>query len=249
MKKHVMVPVFFLFFFNVSYCQADSTEWLRAFPITAYIVDLNDSTKLVQLEMPEGHIIKYGQIGLVRGVYKNSHSDTVQKGYGRCYLMKGAWYYFAISNNNSGSSLKEGDLLYTFMKRTSAYYGRILKLASHFIQLQDVYENRFFDRYTVFLSWRKEDETALIDSMAKDVRFTGNYFLENDTSMNRAIEKGVYKGQRVLTVMAACKPADIMDFIDYVIARPNLYAGRQWKLAEVFATWAAEGAPALSRQE
>jgi hypothetical protein len=45
--------------------------------------------------------------------------------------------------------------------------------------------------------------------------------------------------------MAACLPEYVRNFMDYVIARPRLYAGKQWKLSEVFATWAAEGAPEI----
>ncbi len=238
-------PLFFLLFLLSvqAKSQKDTTQWLRAFPITSYMVPLNDSVTVVQLEMPEEHVIKDKQLGLLRGVYKTAHADTATKGFGKCNLIKGHFYYFTISNNNSGLPLKEGDLLYTFMKKTNIHYGRIPKLAAHFIQMQDVYETRFYDRYTVFLKWSEAEETALLDSMVKDIRFTGNYFLENNPSLNAEIKKGDFKGQQVLTVMVNCKTAWLLDFFDYVLARPRLYAGRQWKLSEVFATWLSEGAP------
>lgn len=223
--------------------QTDTSKWLRAFPITGYIMDLNDSVKLVQVELPEGLSFSNKQPGLVRGVYTSDHSDTVQKGYGRCHLIKGNYYYFTIGNNTSGSRLKAGDLLYTFMDRSGQYYGRVPKLASHFIRLQDIYENNFYDRYTVFENWTKEAEATLLDSMAADTRFTGKYFLENDSSMNQRITKGYYKDRPLLQVMQDCQPSDIQFFIDYIIARPRLYAGRQWKLSEIFATWLVAGAP------
>lgn len=223
--------------------QTDTSKWLRAFPITDYIIDLNDSVKLVQVELPEGLSFSNKQLGLVRGVYTSEHHDTVQKGYGRCHLIKGNYYYFAIGNNTSGSPPKTGDLLYTFMDRSGEYYGRIPKLASHFIRLQDIEENNFYDRYSVFVNWTKEAEAALLDSMSADIRFTGKYFLENDSSMNQRIKKGSYKDRLLLQSMRDCQPADVQFFIDYMIARPRLYAGRQWKLAEVFATWLVAGAP------
>jgi hypothetical protein len=81
--------------------------------------------------------------------------------------------------------------------------------------------------------------------MVKDIRFTGKYFQENNPSMDKLITKGTFKEKKVLSVMAACLPEYVRNFMDYVIARPRLYAGKQWKLSEVFATWAAEGAPEI----
>jgi hypothetical protein len=228
--------------------QSDTTKWIRGFPITSYMVDLNDSVKVVQLLMPEGHIIKDKQLGLVRGVATETRADTATKGYGKCHLIKGDYYYFTIGNNNSGVPLKEGDLLYTFMDKTDIYYGQIPKIAAHFISLLDVYGNRFYDRYTVFLQWTQDDEMKAIDMMVKDIQFTGNYFLQNDTSKNKMIETGRFSGQRVLKVMASCKPDDVGDFIDYLIARPRLYAGKQWKMPEIFATWLVEGSPTVVRE-
>ncbi|HMU46012.1 MAG TPA: hypothetical protein PKC72_06570 [Chitinophagaceae bacterium] len=230
------------------FAQSDSTKQLRAFPVTDYIIDLNDSTKLVQLELPDGITIKYKQLGLIHGVYNSSSTDTVSKGFGRCYLIKGDYYYFAIGQNNSGISIKKGDLLYTFMDKTDIWNGRIPKLASHFIQLQDVYENRFYDRYLIFKNWTENEERLLLDSMVADIRFTGKYFQENDPSIDIVLKSGKYKGNKVLSVMIGCKAEDVTDFIDYVIARPRLYAGRQWKLSEVFATWLEAGAPTTVKE-
>jgi len=231
-----------------SFAQSDSTKWLRAFPITDYIVDLNDTIKLVQLEMPEGIVLKEKQLALLRGTYGAVKSDTAEKGYGRCNLIKGQFYYFTIGNNKSGAAIKAGDLLYTFMDKSNIFFGQIPKLASHFIQLQTVYEEPMYDRYLIFNGWTAEKEKALIDSMVVDIKFTGNYFLENDASMDKLATSGTFKGQKTLSVMANCKAQYVKDFLDYVIARPRLYAGSKWKISEVFATWVAEGAPMVVRE-
>ena len=112
---------------------AQKDQWLRAFPITSYIVDGNDSVNIVQLEMPDGVLLKEKQLGNVQGVYETKHSDTVRKGYGRCHLIKGNYYYFAITGNNSGEPLKGGDLIYTLIDKSNIYYGQAAKLAGHFI--------------------------------------------------------------------------------------------------------------------
>lgn len=222
---------------------AQKDQWLRAFPITDYIVDGNDSVKIVQVELPDGIRFKEKQFGIVQGVYENNHSDTVRKGYGRCNLIKSNYFYFGIAVNKSGGKLKAGDLVYTLMDKTDIYYEQIAKLAGHFIRLQSVYENPFYDRYLIFNKWTAENEKNLIDSVVADIRFTGAYFLENDPSMDKLVNSGTYKGRKILSMMTDCKKEDVTDFFDYIIARPRLYAGKTWKVSEIFATWVSEGAP------
>ena len=228
---------------NAVYAQTDTSKWLRAFPITDYIVVLNDSVKVVQLEMPDGSILKDKQLGLMYGVYNTSRDETVQKGYGKCHLIKGVYYYFTIGHNESGQDLKKGDLLYTFMDRTNIYYGLIPKLAGHFIRLQNVYGQPFYDRYTIFLNWSEKDEQQVLDSLIADINFTGKYFMDNDPSMNQLITSGAYEGKKTLSVMISCKDDDIKKFLEFVIARPRSYAGKEWKVSEIFATWLINGAP------
>ena len=225
--------------------QTDTSKVLRAFPITDYIIDLTDSSKLVQIEMPEEIKLAEKQIGLLYGVYDGNREATVQKGYGKCHLIKENYYYFAISKNNSGLEIKVDDLLYTYMEKTNIYDGVLPKLASHFISLQDVYEEPFYDRYLIFLKWTKDDEEKALDSIIKDIQFTGNYFMENNPSIDKVITTGKYKGKKTLTVMTACNTSDLIDFFNYIIARPRLYAGKEWKVSEIFATWLSEGAPTI----
>jgi len=229
----------------LSYAQADSSRWLRAFPVTGYMVDLNDSIKVVQVQLPDGNTVKEKQLGLIRGVYRSSKSDTAQKGYGRCHLVKGDYYYFPIGHNTSGVGIREGDLLYTFVDQPAVYLGQVLRLASHFISLQNVYETPLYDPYKVFYQWTQTDETALVDSLVADIQFTGNYFMENNPSMDVAVTKGRFKGRKTFSVMTGCNSGNVKDFLDYIIARPRLYAGREWKISEIFATWVTEGAPTV----
>lgn len=223
--------------------QPDSIVWLRSFPITDYIVPLNDTTYVVQLEMPEGTTLKENQFGVVYGMYRNSRADVVQKGYGRCHLIKGNYYYFSIGHNKSGIGLQGGDLLYVEIEKPAIYYGRFPQLAGHFIRLTDVYDQPLYDRYLIYNSWTLFKERAIIDSVIKDIRFTGDYFLQNDPGQNVPIKSGDYAGKKVLEVMSLCNATDVEDFLDYVLARPRNYAGHDWKVAEIFATWLSEGAP------
>lgn len=226
-----------------SAAQSDTAKWLRAFPITGYMVDLNDSVKVVQLDMPSVVRPKEQQLGLLYGRYNTSKDETVEKGYGRCYLIKGDYFYFTIGKNKSGFPAKEGDLLYLNMPPTDIWYGRIPKLAGHFIKLLNVYDTPFYDRYLIFNKWTSDDEKKLVDSLVADIHFTGDYFLTNNPEMNQAVTTGDYSGKKVFNCMISCRAADVEDFLDYIIARPRLYAGREWKISEIFATWITAGAP------
>lgn len=228
---------------KTSFGQPDSSQWLRGFPITDYMLVLNDSTMVVQLEMPEELKLKDKQLGMMFGTYRSSLEDAVQKGYGRCYLVKGVYHYFAMGHNESKLPLQKGDLVYTFLPKSNIHYERIAKIAGHFIRLQDVYGKPYYDRYNIFLQWTGSDEKAIIDSIAGDIQLTGQYYLANQPSMDQEITKGEYKGQKLLYIMAECQPEDVIKFLDYVIARPRAYAGKEWKTAEIFATWLTNGAP------
>lgn len=213
-----------LFITIITSAQTDTSKWLRAFPITDYMVPLNDTTYLVQLDLPEGLRMQQNQVVVLYGVYHTSKNDAVQKGYGKCSLIKENYYYFTISNNKTGLAIQKGDLLYTRMDKTNIYYGSAPRLAAHFIKLLNVYDEPLYDRYNIFLKWTLADERKLVDSLVSDIRFTGDYFLKNNPSMNVLIKTGDYNDKMVLQVMTKCRPADVESFLDYIDARPGNYA-------------------------
>jgi hypothetical protein len=232
---------------SVLFSQTDTTRWPRAFPITSYIFDLNDTIKIVQINLPQGTTVAEKQVGLLKGMYRDKQTDTATIGTGRCNLIKGDYYYYTINYKVSGILPREGDLLYTMIKRTPVYNGQLLKIATNFTSFQNVYEQKWFDRYTIFSNWSAQDEKAVLDSMLNDIHFTGKYFLENNPSMNVKIDGGRYDGKMVLNTMTICTMKDLTDFLDYIIARPRMYAGHEWKIAEIFATWLTSKAPSVIR--
>jgi hypothetical protein len=229
----------------VCLAQPGDNKRLRAFPITNYVVDLSDTIKLVQVYLEDPTLVKEKQMGVLRGAYNASRRDTLDIGGGRCQLIKGEYYYFSIDTRKSGITPKENDLLYTSVERTTAYDGKFIKLAAHYIELQNVYETALYDRHGIFKIWTAADEHRTLDSIVADIHFTGDYFSKNNPSMNEAIRNGKYKDQKVLNVMTTCSIDDVNDFLDYMIARPRLYAGHKWKISEIFATWLTSGAPTV----
>ncbi len=257
MKK--VLFILFLFTTVHSLAQPDTSKLVRAFPITDYMVDLPivgddtnniDSIKIVQLKLPVGVTIAEKQLGVLRGMYRDKHADTTTIGVGRCHLIKGDYYYFTINNKKSGVKPRAGDLVYVQLSfvggnSNKAYPGLVVQLAAHYIGLQNVYEKPLYDRYAVFSRWTKSDEQKLLDSLVADIRFTGDYFLKNSPAVNIKIKAGPRAGRMVLNTMISCTKKDVTDFLEYMIARPRFYAGHEWKVSEVFATWLGEGGPTV----
>ena len=230
----------------------DTTQTVRAFPITDYMVDLNDSIKLVQLQLPDGLSIPEKKLGLLKGMYRDKQADTTTIGWGRCHLnfvgvntnkKTGNYYYFAINYRKSGIQPRAGDLLYVMTDKPLVYRGLIVKLAAHYIGLKNVYNKPQYNRYSVFSYWKQDIEDRLLDSLVADIHFTGEYFLKNEPSMNVPIKSGTREGKMVFNTMITCTRKDLIDFLEYMIARPAVYAGHEWKASEVFATWLSEAGP------
>jgi hypothetical protein len=243
--RKIMLALFFFFTAEIIAAQKDTVKLLVGFPITSYMTDLNDSMKLVQI-VPGGlWDIKDKQAGLVKGIYREGKPDTTTKGWGKCQLIKGDYYYFAIHIIDGATIFTAGDLLYTFIKMPGKYIGRLTKIAGHYISLQKVTGENFFNRGDVFLGWSKQKEDALLDSMVADIHFTGKYFTKNNPGMNEKISTGRFTNKMVFETMMTNNRKDVSDFLDYIIARPLIYAGNSWKISEIFATWLVNGAPAV----
>lgn len=245
--KRMLLPLLCLLFLRAT-AQPDD-GYARAFPITDYVMDLNDSTFLVQLYLPKGPQLREKEMGLLQGRYNDKPADTGRLGGGRCQLIKKDYYYFSISHKTGARKPVAGDLLYVMQPSTSAYRKLLGKLATHYIELDNVYDEPFYDRDAILTTWTAENEKAAIDSMVNDVHFTGDYFLKNNPDQNILITSGDYTGKKVLDVMIKATAKDLTDFLSYLTVRPALYAGRQWKVTEVFATWLTNGAPRPIYQE
>jgi hypothetical protein len=128
------------------------------------------------------------------------------------------------------------------------YIGRLTKIAAHNIRLQKVTNENFYNRGDVFLDWNKQKEDILLDSIIAHIHFTGKYFKENDSGMNKKIVGGVFNDKMLFETMMVIGKKEVSDFFDYIIARPLKYAGHDWKISEIFATWLVAGAPAVIKK-
>lgn len=220
------------------------TVW--GFPITSYMMPVNDSTKIVQIVLPANiHFEQGKELGLLRGVARGANVDTGSKGWGRCHLIKSQYNYFAV-HLVKGKAPVAGDLVYTYIPRSAVgYRSPVFYCASHAVTFTDVEGKEFYKPEDFLKKRTKAQDEALEALMVADVQRTGKYFLENDNSMNKLIEDGDYKGSKVLDVMTQTTAGDVTKFLRYVAARPRRYAGNQWKVSETFATWLMAGAPTV----
>jgi len=220
----------------------DTVLW--AFPITDYTVKLNDSTTAVQVLLPEQlHFVLNKQFGLLRGIYRDNSEDTGRKGWGRCHLIKGQYNYFAI-HVAKGKKPRKDDVLYSFIPAPAGgYQSPLFYCASHNITFTNVSDSAFYQPNNYLVKRTQQQDDALLDKMVDDIQFTGKYFLENDSSMNKSVETGMFKGQRVLNQMMAATKEDLVQFLQYAAARNVVYGGNKWKVSETYATWVVSGAP------
>jgi hypothetical protein len=223
--------------------QPSTEKIVRAFPITDYMVDLNDSIKIVQVFFEQTGVIREKEMGVVATIFNPESERPDIIGSGRCNMIKGDYYYFTINFKGSGSVPVAGDLLYTSVAKPAAFTDVLSKIASHYITLKDVYDSPFYDRFEIFNSWSAANEKAALDSMIADIIYTADYFLKNDPSLNVNIKSGANADKPVLNIMKTNAKKELEVFLNYMIAHPGIYAGKDWKISEIFATWVTEGSP------
>jgi hypothetical protein len=244
MNRILVSLVFLLSTFNAN-AQKSSETWIVAFPITDYMVP-SDSIQIVQVDLTASGIsIDKQQIGLLKGIYRNGKADTAAIGYGKCHLIKGAYYYFPIRISNKAVQPQAGDLLYTRIAKPAIYMGLVPQLAAQAIVLQSVEDSIFYTQLSVLQNWTMSNEESLLKAMVKDINYTGKAMKEQMPAANKAVASGKYKTALIFDVLQNAKKEELVDFLNYMIARPHLYAGNTWKVSEVFATWADGGAPVV----
>ena len=243
------VPFIFLILFfssNQLLAQKDSVEKLIAFKITEYIKPLSDSTVVVQVIIPDAFPVAISdkQLGVLYHAYKSGTKlDTAMIGWGRCNLIKGAYYYFGIRLKKDQQP-SEGDIIYVRAKVAYVYDGLLLDVMNHAVQFTNVYGDYFMNSNAIFTNTKK-DELAVLDSMLNDIQFTGNAMLQQMPEQNQDIKTGIYTGKKLFAAMQAVKRNELELFLKYITARPKNYAGNTWKISETFATWMAGGTPTV----
>lgn len=238
MKKINILLFFFLIVFS-GFAQTVVT----AFKITDYVINSNDTISIVQVVIP-GHLqIKDKQIGLLKGNFSNG--DTSEIGWGRCQLIKDEYAYFGIHIKNKKHLPQKGDLLYVNLQNYPAEYkGFLFKLMLHKIELKKITGENFINENNI-PHIAESRENALLDSLVEDIHFTGKAMKQQNDNQDQPIKGGRFDGNQLFSAMQTITKADVKDFLEYIIARPRNYAGNEWAISEIFATWMVGGAPTV----
>jgi hypothetical protein len=246
MKKTTATLAIFFCCINC-FSQKDSVEVMFAYKITDYTVKLNDSVTIVQVNLPDAWPVSIHnkQLAILKHHYENGTIDTALVGWGRCNLIKGDYYYFTI-NRNGTQEPKQGDLLYTKCKTPPYYRSSLFDVMSHSIDLTDVYENQFYHSMDIF-SLNSEKEKAILDSMIADIRFTGNAMKKQTPEKNQLVAGGLFDGKKLFDAMEITTRKEFGEFLKYIVARPQNYAGNTWKISEIFATWIISKSPQVTQ--
>jgi hypothetical protein len=228
--------------------QKENNKELFAFTITSYMVAASDSVFVVQVQLPAGSgvVIEKEQMGLLRRNFTNNNTDTAAIGWGRCQLIKGDYYYFGMHLYNTSKKPQQNDLLYTNISYPAKYKGRMYGLVKNAVFFEHVTGGIFFD-FTTPITLTAQNENSLIDSLVADIQFTGREMMKQENMQNQDITSGIFTGKKLFTAMQAVTSNNVKDFLDYVLARPQKYAGNTWKIAETFATWMTNGTPTVKR--
>jgi hypothetical protein len=243
MRTSLIATVLVLFLTTALHAQP-ATEKIFAFKITDYIERSNDSIAIVQVIQQDAWpvLIKDKQLGLLQHCYQSGGpKDTGRIGWGRCHLIKGDYYYFGI-HLDKGQKPKAGDLLYTKVNAQFAHDGVLLNVMKHAIEFSDVTGKGFMFSSDIFRQTAQE-EAAVLDSMVADIRYTGKAMLEQMPEQNQTVKGGQYDGKKLFVAMQGATRSELVEFLKYITARPRLYAGNNWKISEVFATWMVSETP------
>lgn len=238
--------IFFVLITSFTVFSQGKKDWLVSYPITSYILE-EDNVVIVQAHIPNDLAalkIEKDAYTILKKSYSNDADAEDKEGAAmKCMLIKGEYHYLACKSADIAFTPVAGDLLYYFIKKPSTAKLSLVPVASKSISFSDVNDNEICNAGAVLTKWSKAQNAKAIDEMIKDIKTVGNYYLENGEIENYAINEGRYKGRKLFDVMVSCTAADVDAFLKYVAKRFNKYAGQNWKISEVFATWVNAGGP------
>lgn len=226
------------------YGNAQRTK-VMSFPITDYIINAGDSVTIVQIQLPKGLSIKDKAYCLIKPVIGITADTAFTVGNGKCYLIKGDYYYFGLFKKSLLRTPVAGDLLYADVMAPAAYEGVLFDAIKHSITLNNVFDSALVNLNAVLQISNEQGEKPYLERLAADIKFTGAEMIKQGAITNEPITKGKFSGQKILNAMQAVSIEDVKDFLRYIYARPEKYAGHTWKISETMATWMVAGAPTV----
>jgi len=186
------------------------------------------------------------QVFVCKAVYKNNDGDTVTKGAGAIAQILDREIACEINEKDIQPGPLKGDLCYFLVDKNESRKDVFYKLARFAIDFVSVTDTVLFDSKNCLGNWNETNSNELLRLFKKDIHFTGTAMLQQNDSQQQRITGGAFDGKPLFDAMQEITEADVMNFLKYVWARPAKYAGKSWRISEVFATWMTSGTPELS---
>lgn len=221
------------------------TKKIAAFPITDYMIQLNDSVQVVQVQLPERMSIAMSAGCILKSVYSGTKDTVADLGIGKCNLIKAPYYYFTIRLKQVQRMPQKGDLLYAFVNLPDFYSGYLFDVVKHHITINSVEERKLLDMNMAISFKDSAAEQSVIDSLVNDVHYTAREMIAQQNNQDMTLQKGLFKGKKLFASMQVITDKEVIAFLKYINARPKIYAGGTWKFSEIFATWMSSGTPTV----
>lgn len=245
MKKYLFSSVF-LFIAQLSYAQLDiynnNKNDLFVFPVDS-VRKLNDSMKFVRILLPENSTLQQNQACIVIGNKRlRGTAKEMTIGNGTFKLNTGGYSYFTLLLANKDSIPKKGDLLSTPLYYPANFKGRIYQLIRQSVYLKTSSGDSVFSfKKAMYLD--EKSENALIKTLVDDIHYVAKEMKKQQDGQDQMIKGGMFNGKKLFDAMALSTQDQLNSFLDYIIARPVLYATNAWSISEIFATWMVGGTP------
>lgn len=214
---------------------------------TDSVIGINDTMKLLVIHLPDGFSVQKEQLGVLFGnPGKRKDSETEQIGLGRCKLIKGHTVVFSIKHR-ADSIPQVDDLLYTALYYPAKFKGRIYNLLRKAVYMKVSSGDSVYNFKTSF-TLDESGEEQLIKKMLEDIQYVAREMKKQNDGQDQLISSGIFKGKRLFDAMEGASTDQLKSFLDYVIARPRIYALGAWNISEVFATWMVSGTPQVVKE-
>lgn len=200
---------------------------------------------ILLMDKPEGIEFKEKQPFICKGIFLTSDEDTVTRGTGFIKAVYDSYLEGFMFNSKIDITPQQGDLCILLIEANKTRKDVFYKLARNGISFKSVSGDILFEANNNLADWEEDETERLIITFSKDIQYTGKAMLDQKDQQQQIIVGGDFNGKNLFTAMQEITEPNVLDFLKYVWARPEKYAGQTWSISEVFATWMTNGTPKI----